>query len=163
MNDNSKSLFFLIISFGCFWLVLDEYYGNKYLSKIVDGLGIGSITVGETVSNIANDTATDIADEITGGKTSETLKSGSEFIENNPKYKNLPNSLKTYINQFMTDKPLTDEGRKVALDEMFAHKNWTESDKLTARGALISYWAQLASSTHNTSSGSTSGGSGGNF
>lgn len=163
MNDNSKSLFFLIISFGCFWLVLDEYYGNKYLSKIVSGLGIGSISVGDSIVNKGTDTAKDIMDNITDGKTTDSLQSGSDFIESNNKYKNLPTSLKQYINQFMTDKAPTNEGKKHALNEMFAHNNWSESDKLTARGALVDYWAKLASSTHNSSNGNTHGGSSGGF
>lgn len=33
MKDNS--LFFLILSLGCFWLVLDEFYGHNYISQFI--------------------------------------------------------------------------------------------------------------------------------
>jgi len=36
MKDNS--LFFLVLSLSCFWLVLDEFYGNKYISKFITKL-----------------------------------------------------------------------------------------------------------------------------
>lgn len=163
MNDNSKSLFFLIVSFGCFWLVLDEYYGQKYLSKLVDGLGIGAISVGDSIANSATDTATDIVDKVTDGKASEATKDGKEFIEANKKYSALPKSLRQYMVQYMTDTNPTQEGRNHILDELFAHKNWTTSDKLTARGALIAWWAKNSSKTHTDGSGNTAGGTGGSF
>lgn len=30
-----KSLFFVVLSLGCFWLVLDEFYGKNLVSKFV--------------------------------------------------------------------------------------------------------------------------------
>lgn len=30
-----KGLFFLVLSLLCFWLVLDEFYGNGYISKFI--------------------------------------------------------------------------------------------------------------------------------
>lgn len=33
MKDNS--LFFMIISLACVWLVLDEFYGHNYISQFV--------------------------------------------------------------------------------------------------------------------------------
>lgn len=33
-----KNLFFLIISFICFWLVLDQYYGKKLIGSFVGGI-----------------------------------------------------------------------------------------------------------------------------
>lgn len=163
MNDNSKSLFFLIVSFGCFWLVLDEYYGQKYLSKLIDGLGIGAINMGDSIANTGTDIATDIVDKATDGKASEAIKGGKKFIESNKKYSALPKSLRQYMVQYMTDTNPTQEGRNHILDELFAHKNWTTSDKLTARGALIAWWAQNSSKTHTDSSGNTAGGTGGSF
>lgn len=38
MNDDGKSLFFLILSLSCIWLILDMFYGKKYLSKLIDGI-----------------------------------------------------------------------------------------------------------------------------
>ena len=40
MSEDNKSLFFLVLSLGCIWLILDNVYGNKYitlaLSKLFD-------------------------------------------------------------------------------------------------------------------------------
>lgn len=33
MKDTS--LFFLVLSLGCVWLVLDDFYGNKFVSKFI--------------------------------------------------------------------------------------------------------------------------------
>ncbi len=38
MDDDGKSLFFLILSLSCIWLILDMFYGKKYLSKLIDGI-----------------------------------------------------------------------------------------------------------------------------
>lgn len=35
MGDSGKSLFFLILSMVCFWLVLDLFYGNGILKTLV--------------------------------------------------------------------------------------------------------------------------------
>lgn len=31
-----KAFLFLIIGVACFWLVLDNFYGNKYINKAVE-------------------------------------------------------------------------------------------------------------------------------
>ena len=33
-----KSLLFLLLSFGCIWLILDEIYGNKFISQFVSAI-----------------------------------------------------------------------------------------------------------------------------
>lgn len=45
-----KSLFFVIIAMGCFYFVLDEFFGNRYISQTVvkmipytNGGGIGPL------------------------------------------------------------------------------------------------------------------------
>lgn len=38
MNDEGKSLLFLILSLGCAWLILDMVYGKKYIDKLVDSI-----------------------------------------------------------------------------------------------------------------------------
>ena len=30
-----KGIFFLVISLGCFWLVLDEFYGKNLITKFI--------------------------------------------------------------------------------------------------------------------------------
>lgn len=53
MNDNSKNLFFLIISFVCFWLVLDQYFGKKLIGDFVGG--IGGTSSGGTANTLPSD------------------------------------------------------------------------------------------------------------
>lgn len=48
MNDDGKSLFFLILSLSCIWLILDMFYGKKYLSKLIDGIFGNDETTSET-------------------------------------------------------------------------------------------------------------------
>ena len=38
LGSDGKSLFFLIISFVCIWLILDMFYGNKIIKKLVDSI-----------------------------------------------------------------------------------------------------------------------------
>lgn len=38
MGDGGRSLFFLILSFGCLWVILDLFYGKKTLVVLVDNI-----------------------------------------------------------------------------------------------------------------------------
>lgn len=38
LGSDGKSLFFLILSFICIWLILDMFYGNKIIKKLVDSI-----------------------------------------------------------------------------------------------------------------------------
>lgn len=38
MGDGGKSLFFLIISMVCLWLIMDMFYGDKKISQLVDSI-----------------------------------------------------------------------------------------------------------------------------
>ena len=38
LGSDGKSLFFLIISFTCIWLILDMFYGNKLIKQLVDSI-----------------------------------------------------------------------------------------------------------------------------
>ena len=38
LGSDGKSLFFLILSFVCIWLILDMFYGNKIIKKLVDSI-----------------------------------------------------------------------------------------------------------------------------
>ena len=44
MGSDGKSLFFLILSFVCIWLILDMFYGNKIIKKLVDSIFSASDT-----------------------------------------------------------------------------------------------------------------------
>lgn len=57
MNDEGKSLFFLILSLSCIWLIMDMYYGNKYLSKLIDGI-FGEYTESSTSGSTSTDDKT---------------------------------------------------------------------------------------------------------
>ena len=45
LGSDGKSLFFLILSFVCIWLILDMFYGNKIIKKLVDSIFSDSDTV----------------------------------------------------------------------------------------------------------------------
>lgn len=38
LNSDDRGLFFMIISLGCLWLILDEIVGNKILSNIITNI-----------------------------------------------------------------------------------------------------------------------------
>ena len=38
LGSDGKSLFFLILSFACIWLILDMFYGNKLIKQLVDSI-----------------------------------------------------------------------------------------------------------------------------
>ena len=38
LGSDGKSLFFLILSFVCIWLILDMFYGNKIIKQLVDSI-----------------------------------------------------------------------------------------------------------------------------
>ena len=38
LGSDGKSLFFLILSFVCIWLILDMFYGNKLIKQLVDSI-----------------------------------------------------------------------------------------------------------------------------
>ena len=38
LGSDGKSLFFLILSFTCIWLILDMFYGNKLIKQLVDSI-----------------------------------------------------------------------------------------------------------------------------
>lgn len=38
LNNDDRGLFFMIISLGCLWLILDEIVGNKILSNIITNI-----------------------------------------------------------------------------------------------------------------------------
>ena len=42
LGSDGKSLFFLILSFVCIWLILDMFYGNKIIKQLVDSIFSGS-------------------------------------------------------------------------------------------------------------------------
>lgn len=38
MKTMDKSIIFLILSLGCFWLILDQIIGQKYVSQIITAI-----------------------------------------------------------------------------------------------------------------------------
>ena len=47
LGSDGKSLFFLILSFTCIWLILDMFYGNKLIKQLVDSIFSDSGTVSD--------------------------------------------------------------------------------------------------------------------
>lgn len=69
MGDGGRSLFFLILSFGCLWVILDLFYGKKTLVVLVDNIFDGdSKTDGITLSK-GNETETKKTEKKAAEKT----------------------------------------------------------------------------------------------
>ncbi len=51
MGDGGRSLFFLILAFGCAWTILDLFYGNKLLLKLVNAIFDSDDSATEPVLN----------------------------------------------------------------------------------------------------------------
>ena len=86
LGSDGKSLFFLILSFVCIWLILDMFYGNKIIKQLVDSI------FGETDSNTptTTDSSTSGAVEknnstVAGATNNKSFpyQTGNEQRENN--------------------------------------------------------------------------------
>ena len=58
LGSDGKSLFFLILSFVCIWLILDMFYGNKIIKQLVDSI------FGETDSSTPTTTDSSSSDAV---------------------------------------------------------------------------------------------------
>lgn len=67
MKDTDKSLLFLIISCGCFWLVLDQLYGKQLIAQFILAIIPGAKqkygSVGEWLSGVTSNLIEDTPDE----------------------------------------------------------------------------------------------------
>ena len=85
-----KTFFFLILGLGCFWLVLDDFYGRKLLTKFITSIvpnAENKITSTNTTinGNEMNMNATPNYSG-TGGKRPDGL--GSDFYYDGEKWTN---------------------------------------------------------------------------
>lgn len=60
LGSDGKSLFFLILSFVCIWLILDMFYGNKIIKQLVDSIFGGT---NDTQPHVTFDSSTSEAVE----------------------------------------------------------------------------------------------------
>ena len=75
LGSDGKSLFFLILSFVCIWLILDMFYGNKIIKQLVDSI------FGE--SNSSTPTTTD-------SSTSEAVEKNNSTVAGATNNKSFP-------------------------------------------------------------------------
>lgn len=75
LGSDGKSLFFLILSFVCIWLILDMFYGNKIIKQLVDSI------FGE--SNSSTPTTTD-------SSTSESVEKNNSTVAGATNNKSFP-------------------------------------------------------------------------
>lgn len=60
MNDEGKSLLFLILSLTCAWLILDMMYGKKYIDKLVNAIFAGTVTDSTHTKEEKNNDSTNV-------------------------------------------------------------------------------------------------------
>ena len=56
LGSDGKSLFFLILSFVCIWLILDMFYGNKIIKQLVDSI-FGETDVNQKQTTVDSSTS----------------------------------------------------------------------------------------------------------
>lgn len=138
-----KNLFFLILSFVCFWLVLDQYYGKKLISKFVGGITGNLNSVGDSISNNLTDTAGNLVDKVTDGKYSESKKDADYYL----KYYKDNNLIRQpqidFLTPILSSENLTDEAFKQASSQVWEFKNWSENEKRVVNNILSQYQNSL--------------------
>ena len=86
METNDKSLFFLTLSLTCIWVVLDNIFGKKHLSNLLDSMfGLSDDVAGSetTTQSIVKDVVTGIAgtDYIVETETGNNSEDGTDAPE----------------------------------------------------------------------------------
>ena len=87
LGSDGKSLFFLILSFVCIWLILDMFYGNKIIKQLVDSI-FGETDVNQTQATVDSSTsgAVEKNNSTAAGATNNKsfpYQTGNEQRENN--------------------------------------------------------------------------------
>ena len=139
LGSDGKSLFFLILSFVCIWLILDMFYGNKIIKQLVDSIFSGSDT---------SQVKTDVTDATKA--TSSNSKASSSSIDKANSTVSGATSNKSFPYQ------TGDEQREDAIKEQ---------SKNNATGSGGNFSASFPILNKNTVSGkgTTTGGNSGNF
>ena len=87
LGSDGKSLFFLILSFVCIWLILDMFYGNKIIKQLVDSIfGETDVNQKQTTVDSSSATAVEKNNSTVAGATNNKsfpYQTGNEQRENN--------------------------------------------------------------------------------
>ena len=86
LGSDGKSLFFLILSFVCIWLILDMFYGNKIIKQLVDSIFGESDSSTPTTTDSSTSEAVEKNNSTVAGATNNKsfpYQTGNEQRENN--------------------------------------------------------------------------------
>ena len=86
LGSDGKSLFFLILSFVCIWLILDMFYGNKIIKQLVDSIFGESDSSTPTTTDSSSSSAVEKNNSTVAGATNNKsfpYQTGNEQRENN--------------------------------------------------------------------------------
>ena len=86
LGSDGKSLFFLILSFVCIWLILDMFYGNKIIKQLVDSIFGESDSSTPTTTDSSTSGAVEKNNSTVAGATNNKsfpYQTGNEQRENN--------------------------------------------------------------------------------
>ena len=86
LGSDGKSLFFLILSFVCIWLILDMFYGNKIIKQLVDSIFGESDSSAPTTTDSSSSEAVEKNNSTVAGATNNKsfpYQTGNEQRENN--------------------------------------------------------------------------------
>ena len=86
LGSDGKSLFFLILSFVCIWLILDMFYGNKIIKQLVDSIFGESDSSTPTTMDSSTSEAVEKNNSTVAGATNNKsfpYQTGNEQRENN--------------------------------------------------------------------------------
>lgn len=86
LGSDGKSLFFLILSFVCIWLILDMFYGNKIIKQLVDSIFGESDSSTPTTKDSSTSEAVEKNNSTVAGATNNKsfpYQTGNEQRENN--------------------------------------------------------------------------------
>ena len=86
LGSDGKSLFFLILSFVCIWLILDMFYGNKIIKQLVDSIFGETDSSTPTTADSSTSEAVEKNNSTVAGATNNKsfpYQTGNEQRENN--------------------------------------------------------------------------------
>ena len=86
LGSDGKSLFFLILSFVCIWLILDMFYGNKIIKQLVDSIfGESDSSTPTTTDSSTSGTVEKNNSTVAGATNNKSFpyQTGNEQRENN--------------------------------------------------------------------------------
>ena len=86
LGSDGKSLFFMILSFVCIWLILERFYGNKIRKQLVDSIFGESDSITPTTTDSSTSEAVEKNNSTVAGATNNKsfpYQTGNEQRENN--------------------------------------------------------------------------------